>query len=147
MFVDASYDGDLAVFSGVSYTYGREAKATYGEALAGVQPFNTFQNFLTPVNPYAADGSVLKYVEAGQLPPVGSADTKLMPFSFRACLTHKVPGQLPFPKPAGYNPKDFELLSRYVASFASPPSVNSLVGIYDYGGPVSYPADSHRPMK
>jgi len=47
VFVDASYDGDLAVQSGVSYTYGRESNETYGESLAGVQPFNHFQNFLT----------------------------------------------------------------------------------------------------
>ena len=46
MFVDASYEGDLAIASGTSFTYGRESNATYGEPLAGVQPFNPFENFL-----------------------------------------------------------------------------------------------------
>ena len=147
VFVDASYDGDLAVGSGVSYTYGREANTTYDEPLAGVQPFNHFQNFLVPVNPYAKDGSVLPYVESTPLPPLGSADTKLMPFSYRACLTENVPGQLPFQAPVDYNPADFELLARYVASFAKPPTLGDLVAILPYGGPVKYPATSSRPMK
>jgi len=147
VFVDASYDGDLAVQSGVSYTYGRESNETYGESLAGVQPFNHFQNFLTPVDPFGANGSVLPYIESGPLPPVGSADTKLMPFSYRSCLTKNVSDSLPFPEPPGYNASDFELLSRYVASFSSPPSISDLVGIYNYGGPVAYPASSSRAMK
>ena len=92
-------------------------------------------------------GSVLPYIESGPLPPAGSADTKLMPFSYRACLTRNLSDALPFPQPPGYNASDFLLLSRYVASFSSPPSIGDLVGVYNYGGPVEYPAGPTRAMK
>lgn len=36
-FVDASYEGDLMVASGVSYTFGRESKDQYNEPSAGVK--------------------------------------------------------------------------------------------------------------
>jgi hypothetical protein len=99
------------------------------------------------VDPFAADGSVLKYIESGPLPPAGSADTKLMPFSYRACLTNNRSNIVPFPQPPGYNPADFELLSRYVASFSAPPGITDLVGLDPYGGPVPYPAGPDRDMK
>jgi hypothetical protein len=38
-FVDASYDGEVVVAAGLSYTSGRESQATYGEQLAGVFPY------------------------------------------------------------------------------------------------------------
>jgi hypothetical protein len=144
-FIDASYDGDVAVAAGVSWTFGREARAQYNESLGGVQPFTHFQNFLTPVNPYnSTTGAVLPYIEAGALPPEGSADTAVMPFSYRACLTKNISNQVPFPQPAGYDPADFELLRRYVATFNATkwptgPELGLLAGVYDYGGPVPYP--------
>jgi hypothetical protein len=147
VFVDASYGGDLVVAGGISHTYGREANTTYNETLAGVQPFNKFQNFLTPVDPFDAEGRVLPYVDAGALPPLGSGDSRLMPCSYRACLWKGVAGQLPFPKPRNYNNATFELLRRYVMSFPSPPALTDLVGVLPYGGPVPYPATPSRPMR
>jgi hypothetical protein len=52
VFIDCSYEGDLMARSGVAYAYGREAKATYEESLAGAQP---------PMSVYAID----PYVKAG----------------------------------------------------------------------------------
>lgn len=154
-FIDASYDGDLTIAAGVSYTYGRESQAQYGESLAGVQPFNTFQNFKEAVNPYVngADGQVLPFIETvWPLPAVGSADGKMMPYSYRSCLTQNKSGQVPFPQPPGYTASDFEIVRRYVASFNATkyphgPSLNEIVGVYTYGGPVGYPARSDRAMK
>jgi hypothetical protein len=38
-FVDASYDGEVVVAAGLSYTSGRESSSTFGEAMAGVFPY------------------------------------------------------------------------------------------------------------
>eukprot|EP01116_Phalansterium_solitarium_P022331 TRINITY_DN732_c0_g1_i1.p1 TRINITY_DN732_c0_g1~~TRINITY_DN732_c0_g1_i1.p1 ORF type:complete len:604 (+),score=143.34 TRINITY_DN732_c0_g1_i1:121-1932(+) len=152
-FIDASYDGDIVVGANLSYTYGRESRAAYNETLAGVQPFNRFQNFLVPVDPYWPDGSVLPYIEDGELPPVGSADSKLMPFSYRACLVQNDPtNELRFPEPPNYNASDFTLLSRYIASFdrvkfPKGPAMGDLIGILTYGGPVRYPTNASRTMR
>jgi hypothetical protein len=51
LFIDATYDGDLLVQAGCSWTYGREASAQYGEKYAGVQPYTTFGQFLVDVDP------------------------------------------------------------------------------------------------
>lgn len=144
-FIDASYDGDLAVAAGCSYTYGRESKDTYNESLAGIQPFNTFQNILTPLDPYNhTTGEILPYIETEPLPPIGSADTKLMPFSYRCCLTRNTSNQVAFTPPPNYNADDFEILRRYVNAFnhtkwPTGPTLGDLVGLYDYGGPIPYP--------
>ena len=37
VFIDASYEGDLMARAGVSYSIGRDAKATYGEEAAGIR--------------------------------------------------------------------------------------------------------------
>jgi hypothetical protein len=144
-FIDASYEGDLAVAAGVAHTYGREGAAQYGEPLAGVQPYNAFQNFWGPgLAPRDGGGALLPYISNETLPPPGSPDTKVMPFSYRACLTRNTSNALPFPAPPAYAASDFALLGAYVRSFnasARPngPTINDLVGAYKYGGPVPYP--------
>lgn len=97
-------------------------------------------------------GLPLPFIETGDLPPEGSADTKLMPFSYRACLTKETSNQVPFPQPPGYSSSDFELVRRYVASFNTSthptgPGIGDIVGVYTYGGPVGYPSTPTRPMK
>ncbi len=135
VFLDATYEGDLIRASNVSHTYGREARASYNESLAGVQPFNHFQNFLTPVDPfYPGTRTVLPYVSADTLPPIGSADTALMPYSFRACLTRDPATRVPFFPPDNYTSNDFEFLQRYIASFNATggPDITQLVGVLPY---------------
>jgi hypothetical protein len=36
VFIDATYEGDLARFAGASYTYGRESAKQYNESLGGM---------------------------------------------------------------------------------------------------------------
>jgi hypothetical protein len=111
VFIDCSYEGDLMARSGVSYAFGREAKATYGESLAGAQP---------PMSVYAID----PYVKAGDpqsglLPglqpppvvPVGEADKLTMGYGFRWRFVFKGEG-LPIDPPANYAPQQFELYRR-----------------------------------
>lgn len=82
VFIDASYEGDLAALAGVPYRVGREAGEEYGEAHAGVlytrmgsgaapelavrgalnlRPYSSFQGPIDPVSPRTADGSVQAY--------------------------------------------------------------------------------------
>src|SRR5207244_1187288 len=57
MFIDAGYDGDLMAGAGVSYHVGREANATYGETLNGVQVKNAVHHqFIKNVDPYRKPG-------------------------------------------------------------------------------------------
>jgi hypothetical protein len=146
VFIDASYDGDIVLAGDIAYTYGRESRSKYNESLAGIQPFNHFQNFLNPVDPFYSNGSVIPYISPGVLPPVGSGDDVNMPYSYRPCLTQEKSNQVPFFAPEGYNRDDFLLLQRYIESFnkTGGPAINDLVGIYEYK---DFPAESGRPMK
>ncbi|HVW86391.1 MAG TPA: FAD-dependent oxidoreductase, partial [Bryobacteraceae bacterium] len=49
VFIDASYEGDLMAQSGVTWTFGRESSAQYGESLAGVREKTPFHQFLVDV--------------------------------------------------------------------------------------------------
>lgn len=146
VFIDASYDGDVVMAANVSYTSGREPRSAYNETLAGVQPFTHFQNFLSPVDPLYANGSVVPYVTPGSLPPEGAGDDVNMPYSYRPCLTRDPRNQVPFYPPPAYDPADFVLLQRYLGSFnaSAGPAVEEVAGIYEYK---NYPAGPSRPMR
>jgi hypothetical protein len=148
VFVDASYEGDVLVAAGVSYTYGRESRDEYNETLAGVQPSTTFSQFRNPVDPFYANGSLLYGVDA-TLPPVGSADDRVMPYSYRLCVMPNSSGNtVPFPAPAAYDADDFEILIRYANSLVTKggkgPTFSDLVSQLNYNG---YPSSSSRPMR
>src|SRR6266851_9009284 len=49
VFADATYEGDLMARAGVSYTWGREGAAEYGESLAGVRDKTPKHQFLVRV--------------------------------------------------------------------------------------------------
>lgn len=52
MFIDATYEGDLMAAAGVAFTTGREANATYGETLNGVQTkLATSHQFTNKISP------------------------------------------------------------------------------------------------
>ncbi len=59
MFIDATYEGDLMAKAGVSYTTGREANATYGEAYNGVEAAHRHQHQFPDglrISPYVKPG-------------------------------------------------------------------------------------------
>ena len=125
IFIDATYEGDLVAMAKVSYTVGREGSAKYDEPINGVQmPGN--HNFSTRVDPYVTPGDP----KSGILPEInnteplerrGSGDKRVQAYNFRMYLA-KMPDAIPYPKPAGYDPKRYELLRRYIAT--GPASVN-----------------------
>jgi hypothetical protein len=119
VFIDATYEGDLMATAGVSYTVGRESNAQYGETLNGVQTKNAVSHqFDNPVDPYVVPGDpssgLLPRIHSGSPGKDGDGDHRVQAYCFRMCLTTVPENQVPFPKPPGYDPLQYELLARYL---------------------------------
>jgi hypothetical protein len=116
MFIDAGYEGDLLARAGVSWVAGREANATYGETLNGVQ-FRSGHQFRVPIDPYVVPGDASSGLLEGisDDPPgtTGEGDHRIQAFNFRVCLT-RAEDRLPFPRPRGYDADRYALLLRYI---------------------------------
>ena len=121
MFIDATYEGDLMAAAGVDYHVGREAQATYGEQWNGVQTGvlhhrHHFGVLKTPISPYVVPGDA----KSGLLPRIspappgtyGQADRRIQAYCYRLCLTDHADNRIPFAKPEGYDPAQYELLLR-----------------------------------
>ncbi|HWR50035.1 MAG TPA: FAD-dependent oxidoreductase, partial [Bryobacteraceae bacterium] len=125
MFIDATYEGDLMAAAGIDFHVGREAKAAYGEQWAGVQTGvlhhrHHFGAVKTRISPYVipADpkSGILPRISAEPPGEYGQGDKKLQAYCFRMCLTQVPANRVEFPKPASYDPKQYELLLRIFAA-------------------------------
>ncbi len=114
IFLDSTYEGDLMAQAGVAYTVGREASSQYGETLAGVRDRTPLHQFLVNVCAHDPQHRLLPEVSNEKPGPSGSADKKVQAYNFRMCFSDVASNQVPFPKPAGYDPKRYELLSRLI---------------------------------
>jgi hypothetical protein len=114
LFVDASYEGDLMAQAGVSYTWGREGSAAYGESLAGVREHTPLHQFRADVSPLDANGRLLPEIAPRSHDAVGAADRRVQAYNFRVCMTKTAANRASWPKPAGYTPARYELLARYL---------------------------------
>lgn len=117
MFIDATYEGDLMAAAGVSYTVGREANSVYGETISGIErALSKNHQFNKGVSPYVKPGDpssgLLPYVEPDTDEPEGAGDGRVQAYCFRMCLTDEPSNRIPFVKPEGYDPKNYELLLR-----------------------------------
>ena len=121
MFIDATYEGDLMAAAGVSYHVGREAQATYGEKWNGVQigvlhHRHHFGVLNAPISPYVIQGDpksgLLPRISAAPSGDFGQADTRIQAYCYRMCLTDHPENRIPFEEPAGYDPREYELLLR-----------------------------------
>ena len=81
LFIDASYEGDLMAGAHVPYRVGREARAEYGEYLAGAS--------------------------MGPKEQRGMGDHRTMAYNYRVTLTSNTDNRVLFPKPAHYDPAPF----------------------------------------
>lgn len=118
MFIDATYEGDLLAAAGVSYTVGREPNSKYGETLNGVQKAQNVKlhRFVKQVDPYRKPGDP----KSGLLPNVhgdepgedGTGDNRVQAYCYRMCMSKVPENRVPFVKPEGYDPLDYELLLR-----------------------------------
>ena len=93
------------------------------------------------ISPYWVPGDpksgVLPRISTAPPGAYGAADNKLQAYCFRLCLTDTPANRVPFPKPVGYDPKQYELLLRvfqagwretFVVSAASLRSKRSTLG-------------------
>jgi hypothetical protein len=108
VFADCSYEGDLMAQAGVSFTWGREGSAEYGESLAGVRDETPYHQFKADIP--AARGAFPKADKPG------SADRKVQAYNFRMILSHDPANQAPYPRPEHYDAARFELLAQYLAA-------------------------------
>lgn len=116
IFIDASYEGDLMAYSGVSYRIGRESKHEYDESLAGVIVSREFPG----VDPYKIEGNP----ESGLLSPIypdpigkeGDSSMYFMSWNFKLAWetnpTEEYPG-IPIDPPGERDEEVYELLRRY----------------------------------
>jgi len=110
VFADASYEGDLMAQAGVSFTWGRESTAQYGESLAGVRGETPFHQFQVDLPPDGVD--ITK--DPGE---PGSADRKVQAYNFRLILSHDPANRVPYPKPVHYDARRWDLLARYLEAW------------------------------
>ena len=137
VFADCSYEGDLMAQSGVTYTIGREAIAKYDEDLAGVRDKTPAHQFTWPLNAYDDQHRLLPEINPGPLDAPGSGDKKVQAYNFRLILTHDPTNQVPYPKPASYDPARFALLRRYLTEFEK--NKGRAPNFHDVTNPVEIP--------
>lgn len=114
IFIDASYEGDLMARAGVSWRTGRESTTEFGEESAGVQP----PMEEAPIDPFVVPGDpesgLLKWVEDDHGKPLGAADEYTQAYNYRYYTTDDPGRRIPISPPENYDPRDFELVGRYV---------------------------------
>ncbi|MBA3974515.1 MAG: xanthan lyase [Candidatus Solibacter sp.] len=125
VFIDATYEGDLMAAAGVGYHVGRESQKTYGEQWAGIQTgvlhhrhhFGVLKTGISPyVVPSDPSSGVLPRISTEPPGTFGDGDKKVQAYCFRMCLTQVPENRVAFPKPANYDPRQYELLLRIFAA-------------------------------
>jgi hypothetical protein len=130
VFIDASYEGDLMAKAGVSYVIGRESRTQYKESRAGVGPWTN----VTPIDPYRTPGDsssgLLPFVEADHGKAIGEGDDYTQAYNFRFYVTTDPEKRSPFVPPEDFDPKQFELVGRYVEYLVRRGDGNRIDGIF-----------------
>ena len=119
VFADCSYEGDLMAQAKVSYTYGRESVAQYGESLAGVRAHTASHQFAVDIPARDENGKLLPEVSAEPRGEPGSADKRIQAYNFRVIASNVPENRLPWPKPANYDVRRYELLARYLTAMTT----------------------------
>ena len=96
VFIDATYEGDVAAQAGAAYRIGRESRGEFGEPHAG-------ELFWEPVARKVVFGS-------------GAGDRKVQAYNYRLCLTRNPENQIPFPLPERYDRARYVTLLPDIAS-------------------------------
>ncbi len=118
VFIDASIEGHLLHFAGVSTETIREGNHKYGETKNGIQVENTHRQFQVNVDPYIVPGKpesgLIETIQPGRLGTYGEPSKYIMGFCFRLCLTKREENMIPIEKPNDYNPATYEIYRRYM---------------------------------
>ena len=112
VFVDATYEGDLAAAAGAPYMLGREGAEEYGEPCAG----KYYQRWTEPPDLYYS---------------TGQGDNAVQSYNYRLALTNDPANKTRIEKPATYNRDEFVDLIDDVrlGRFAGPPTPIEFDGI------------------
>ncbi len=112
VFVDATYEGDLAAAAGAPYMLGREGADEYGEPCAG----KFYQRWGAPVDEYYS---------------TGQGDNAIQSYNYRLPLTKNPANMTRIDKPAAYNREEYLSLVDDVRlnRFAGPPTPMEFDGI------------------
>lgn len=105
VFIDATYEGDLAAAAGSEYRLGREGRDQYQEPMAG----RLYRRWNPPEQ---GSGST------------GFSDNAVQAYNYRLCLTRDPANMVPIPKPEDYQPKEFEGLVNDIL-------LNRTTGVYN----------------
>jgi hypothetical protein len=107
--------------AGVEYHVGREAKDVYGEQWNGVQTGvlhhrHHFGVLPKKISPYIVPGDrssgILPRISTNHPGEFGAGDKRVQAYCYRMCLTDHPENRIPFPKPEGYDARQYELLLR-----------------------------------
>jgi hypothetical protein len=132
VFIDASYEGDAMAQAGITWTYGRESSAQYGESLAGVRDRTPLHQFLVDIRPRDESSRMLSEISGNVPGPPGSADKAVQSYNFRMCFSEAA-DRIAFVAPPGYDPRRYELLARLIAertkAEGKPPALGTLLKI------------------
>jgi len=90
VFVDATYEGDLAAAAGAPFRTRREGRTEYNEAAAG-RIYKAWAGG-------AGEGST------------GEGDDTIQAYNYRLCLTDRPDNRVPIPRPATYNRAEYRSL-------------------------------------
>lgn len=88
VFVDATYEGDIAAMCGATYRVGRESREEFGEPFAGVLYMDHYSRMILP-------GST------------GRPDNRVQAYNFRLTLTANPDNRVMPEKPAAYNREEY----------------------------------------
>jgi len=116
IFADCSYEGDLMAQAKVTYTWGRESMAQYGESLAGIRERTPYHQFQVDIPARDEDGRLLPEISAEPRGEPGAADRRVQAYNFRVIATNNPVNRIPWPKPRNYDPRRYELLARLLAA-------------------------------
>ena len=145
VFIDASYEGDLMAQARIPYRIGREPRlmAAAGDAAAVAlqEDHAGAQAYQLPlgvhVDPYKTPGDpasgTIAFVEPkpNAAPQVGEADARVMAYTYRLCVTDDPANRIPFARPDGYSPADYEAHARLAAAAASAPKVDVVRSMFN----------------
>ena len=112
VFVDATYEGDLAAAAGAPYMLGREGADDYGEPCAG----KYYQRWTEPPDAYYS---------------TGKGDNAVQSYNYRLALTNDPANMTRIEKPASYNRDEYTDLidDLRLNRFAGPPTPMEFDGI------------------
>ena len=144
VFIDGSYEGDLAYYAGAEMTWRRESRSQYEESDAGrqigIRPDGIYVDpyYQTTDSNGKIKESVIPHVYAGLPANIGDGDDWVQAYTFRLCFTNSPSHRIPIDKPDSYNPNDWEFWRRLYK--LKPPNTLAEAGVSCLGPvPNNYP--------